>query len=153
MAAVGAPQASGTTQYSGSETPFADTDSPPAPSPHPSPPAVWLESSPRNPPGTDASAAPAYVSAPSGTVVLAEEVLDAARAVEKELVERSQREDAGQLVAACVVEGASLPSYRLTFRGWKDAVCVYRPWRVYDWYFNLDTHPGEDPPCACETPP
>lgn len=93
-----------------------------------------------------------YVPSASGVVVLSEEVLDAAASVINEvakLPEWTPMEAWGHsspltLVSACVVSGATTPSYKLHFREWHAPICVHRPWRVYSWFVDLAST------CECE---
>lgn len=89
---------------------------------------------------------------PGGIIVLAEEVLDAARVVGEAIQRKTQSDTPPELVSSCVTDGAILPSYQLIFRQWKSPVCVYRPWRLISWEFDLD-NPSLYPTCDCEKSP
>ena len=79
---------------------------------------------------------------PPGFVILSEEVFDAAKDVATHLDGKFGIKHT--LIKACIASGASTPSYKLWFREHSTPVCVERPWRLYSWWFDLDTT------CECE---
>ena len=70
---------------------------------------------------------------------------DAVQYITSEL--RLRHEIVPELVSACITSGASTPSFRLVFRNWDRPICVERPWRVLDWYHDIDAHNST---CSCE---
>jgi hypothetical protein len=90
--------------------------------------------------------APIFALYSSGSVVLTSEVFDAADTVQLEIKLRSGNYPS--LVSVCVLEESSVPEYCLNFRDHKP-VRISRPWRVIDWYYDLDS----DHVCVCASFP
>lgn len=68
---------------------------------------------------------------------LSEEVFDANEEARTYLQQHYDADDPA-LLSACVVKGASTPSYRLEYADY-GAVCVTRPWRVVTWIADAET--------------
>lgn len=85
----------------------------------------------------------AFSPEPYGGIILSYEALDAADKVQTEM--RRLLGVNSSLVSICVAKNTNVPAYCLHFKEHK-TVHVSRPWRLIEWYFDLDTSLT----CVCE---